>query len=233
MYKLLIVDDEPLVQIGVSSMLDWNNYGITICGTAANGEAALHMIENEMPDIVICDIKMPVMDGLELLKYCRQTYGELPVFLILTSYEEFQLAKEALKHGVLDYLIKLELDRNSLSAAIQKALDFLQKHQRSDTLQASYADRNTDIQGELDKFFIRLLHNLFEDEAQFDLEVKELHLDFSAPFYTVCYCQIKNRALTEEENDQLFQLYFSTIQMVREIIAKYLNCYIKIGRAHV
>ena len=226
MYKLLIVDDEPLVQIGVSSMLDWNNYGITICGTAANGEAALHMIENEMPDIVICDVKMPVMDGLELLKYCRQTYGELPVFLILTSYEEFQLAKEALKHGVLDYLIKLELDRNSLSAAIQKALDFLQKHQRSDTLQASYADRNTDIQGELDKFFIRLLHNLFEDEAQFDLEVKELHLDFSAPFYTVCYCQIKNRALTEEENDQLFQLYFSTIQMVREIIAKYLNCYI-------
>ena len=223
MYKLLIVDDEPLVQIGVSSMLDWNSYNITICGTASNGEIALHMIEEDMPDLVICDIKMPVMDGLQLLKYCRETYGELPVFLILTSYEEFQLAKEALKYGVLDYLVKLELDRDSLSTAVQKALDFLNKHGHSDSF---YLDTKTDIQGELDKFFIRLLHNLFEDEAQFALEVKELHLDFSAPYYTVCYCQIKNCALSEQENEQLFQLYFSTIQMVREIIVKYLNCYI-------
>ena len=133
MYKLLIVDDEPLVQIGVSSMLDWNSYNITICGTASNGEIALHMIEEDMPDLVICDIKMPVMDGLQLLKYCRETYGELPVFLILTSYEEFQLAKEALKYGVLDYLVKLELDRDSLSTAVQKALDFLNKHGHSDS----------------------------------------------------------------------------------------------------
>ncbi len=221
MYKLLIVDDEPLVQIGVSSMLDWNSYQITICGTASNGEIARRMIEEEIPDLVICDIKMPVMDGLELLKYCRETYGELPVFLILTSYEEFQLAKEALKYGVLDYLVKLELDKETLSAAIQRALDFLDKHQPSDMLST---DKKTDIQGELDKFFIRLLHNLFEDETQFALEVKELHLDFSAPYYTVCYCQIKNYALSEQENKELFQLYYSTIQMVREIIAKYLNC---------
>lgn len=225
MYKLLIVDDEPLVQIGVSSMLDWNHYGITICGTAANGEMALRIMEKEMVDLVICDIKMPVMDGLELLKSCREKYGELPVFLILTSYEEFQLAKEALKYGVLDYLIKLELNRDTLSASIQKALDLLDKHYRY-RLDSSNFDSKSNMQGERDKFFIRLLHNLFDEEAQFTLEAQELHLDFSAPFYTVCYCQIKNCALSEQENKQVFQLYSSTVQMVQEIIAKYLHCYI-------
>jgi len=223
MYKLLIVDDEPLVQIGVSSMLNWNSLGFTICGTAANGEIALRMIEKELPDLVIADIKMPVMDGLQLLKRCRETYGELPVFLILTSYEEFQLAKEALKYGVLDYLVKLELDKESLKAAIKKALEFLNKHHLSN--QQNW-DTIPDMQGELDKFFIRLLHNLFENETQLSIEAKELHLDFSAPYYTVCNCQIKNLAPSEEENEQLFQLYSSTIRMVREIIAKYLNCYI-------
>lgn len=223
MYKLLIVDDEPLVQIGLTSMLDWNSYNITICGTASNGEIALRMIEEELPDLVICDIKMPVMDGLQLLKHCRNAYGDIPVFLILTSYEEFHLAKEALRYGVLDYLVKLELDKGSLCAAVKKALDFLNKHQKRDYQKT---ETKADIQGELDKFFIRLLHNLFENEEQFSLEAKELHLDFSAPFYTVCNCQIKNCGLSEQENEQIFQLYFSTIEMVREIIARYLDCYI-------
>ena len=66
MYQLLIVDDEPLVQAGIRSMLNWNELNIEICGTAMNGKAALEMIRQYRPDIVITDIKMPVMNGLEL-----------------------------------------------------------------------------------------------------------------------------------------------------------------------
>ena len=60
--KLLIVDDEPLVQIGIKSMLDWNALGIEICGTAMNGQVALEMIREYSPEIVITDIKMPIMN---------------------------------------------------------------------------------------------------------------------------------------------------------------------------
>ena len=75
MYKLLIVDDEPLVQVGIKSMLDWSKYNIEICATALNGQAALQIIEEKRPDIVMTDIKMPVMSGLDLIRICRERYG--------------------------------------------------------------------------------------------------------------------------------------------------------------
>ena len=96
MIKLLIVDDEPLVQIGIKSMLRWDELGIEVCGTAMNGKAALEMIRQYRPDIVITDIKMPVMNGLELVKICRDEFGPIPLFIILTSFEEFSLIKEAM-----------------------------------------------------------------------------------------------------------------------------------------
>ena len=81
MYQLLIVDDEPLVQAGIRSMLNWNEMNIEICGTAMNGQAALKIIEEKSTDIVITDIKMPVMNGLELAKTCRERYALILSFL--------------------------------------------------------------------------------------------------------------------------------------------------------
>ena len=69
MYKLLIVDDEPLVQVGIKSMLNWAELNTEIIGTAVNGQAALKTIEEQSPDIVITDVKMPVMSGLELIRH--------------------------------------------------------------------------------------------------------------------------------------------------------------------
>ena len=62
MYKLLIVDDEPLVQVGIKSMVNWNELDIEVTGSATNGQLALNMMETQLPDIVITDIKMPVME---------------------------------------------------------------------------------------------------------------------------------------------------------------------------
>ena len=122
MIKLLIADDEPLVQIGIKSMLNWADYGIEVCGTAMNGKVALDMIREYAPEIVITDIKMPIMNGLELAKTCRDEMGSIPLFIVLTSYEEFQLVKEALSYQVVDYLIKLELDAPSLGDSTKRAL---------------------------------------------------------------------------------------------------------------
>ena len=93
MIKLLIADDEPLVQVGIKSMLNWADFGIEVCGTAMNGQAALDMIREYSPELVITDIKMPLMNGLELARICREEMGSIPLFIILTSYEEFPLIK--------------------------------------------------------------------------------------------------------------------------------------------
>ena len=137
MIKLLIVDDEPLVQIGIKSMLNWADYGIEICGTAANGQAALSMIEDLGPELVITDIKMPIMNGLDLVKQCREQFGSIPVFIVLTSYEEFQLVRTALSYQVADYLVKLELDPSSLAESITRALKRLEEKKASEAYKAA------------------------------------------------------------------------------------------------
>ena len=71
MLRILLVDDEPLVLIGLQGMLEWEKLGYTVCGTARNGKLALELIEREKPDIVIADVKMPVMDGLTATKTIR------------------------------------------------------------------------------------------------------------------------------------------------------------------
>lgn len=68
MYQVLIVDDEPIVKIALRSILDWSTLGFHICATASNGQEALEMAEKYRPDLIICDLKMPVMDGIELIR---------------------------------------------------------------------------------------------------------------------------------------------------------------------
>lgn len=182
MYKLLIVDDEPLVQVGIKSMLNWQELNIEVIGTAVNGQIALKLIQEQSPDIVITDIKMPVMDGLELIKLCRESCGsERPVFLILTSYEDFHMVKEALTYRVSDYLVKLELTPQSLREAMERVLERIQKTEEIRKPAESI------VHPFYDKFFIRLLNNLFESEEQFTLQSRDLSLDFHYRGYICCY----------------------------------------------
>lgn len=109
MYKVLLVDDEPLVLVGLQGMLDWNRLVWEIAGTARNGREALDLVEELRPDLVVCDIKMPVMGGLALAKKCQELDLGLPVFVMLTSYEEFDYVKQSINLGVVEYLVKLDL----------------------------------------------------------------------------------------------------------------------------
>lgn len=122
MYRALIVDDEPLVQVGLQSMIDWATVGVQLLPCASNGQAALDVIVAQAPDLVITDIKMPLMDGLELIRRCRDLPEPRPVFLVLTSHEDFSYAREAVKYRVADYLIKLELTPEVLARSVTEAL---------------------------------------------------------------------------------------------------------------
>jgi len=221
MIKLLIVDDEPLVQVGIMSMLNWPDLGIKVIGTAVNGDQALKLIEEHRPELVITDIKMPIMNGLDMIRACREKYTSPPCFIVLTSFEEFPLIKQAVKYQVIDYLIKMELNADMLKESVNKALVRISEMNRSPD---PMFGMETDLLFE--KFMIRLLNNLFESEEQYLLQARELKLDLSASAYVVCLCAITGIDCESMPQDKLYNLYFSTIQMVRGIARRHMPCHI-------
>ncbi|EXG87496.1 two component transcriptional regulator, AraC family [Clostridium sp. ASBs410] len=122
MYRIMIIDDEPLILAGVSSLLNWEEHQCKIVRKASNGRQALAQMEALRPDIVITDIGMPVMDGISFMKASVER-GYAASFILLSNLEEFSLVKEALRLGAVDYLVKLELDEKALIAALERAKD--------------------------------------------------------------------------------------------------------------
>ncbi|GKX32259.1 DNA-binding response regulator [Vallitalea longa] len=105
MIKMMIVDDEPLIRKGFTITIDWESYGIVIVGEAANGKEALVKIEKLEPDIIVTDIKMPIMDGIDLSKEITKKYSDIKI-IILSGYNEFEYAQQILKTNACDYLLK-------------------------------------------------------------------------------------------------------------------------------
>jgi len=123
MIRLIIVDDDIWVLKGIRKIIDWNSLGFDIIDEATNGEAALEKIVSQKPDIVLTDIVMPGMTGLQLLD--KATKADLKTeFIILTGYAEFSYAKEACKLGAFDYLLK-PIEKNELMDVFQR---FKQKY---------------------------------------------------------------------------------------------------------
>jgi Response regulator containing CheY-like receiver domain and AraC-type DNA-binding domain len=127
MLNVIIVDDELLMRIGLKSMIHWEEHGFHISGEAANGKEALELAARQRTDLIVTDIKMPVMDGLELI---RQASGRLEgcKFVILSCLEEFHYAQEAVRLGAIDYLIKSDLKPEQLVGVLRTVRDKLEGH---------------------------------------------------------------------------------------------------------
>lgn len=106
MINVLIVDDEPFIRQGLLLLIDWESYGFQICGQASNGMQALGCIRAMQPDLVISDIKMPEMDGLQLAKTLYEQYSGDIKLILLSGFYEFGYAKQAIKYQVDDYILK-------------------------------------------------------------------------------------------------------------------------------
>ena len=105
MYKVLLVDDERIIREGIAKIIDWESCGFSLIGAARNGVEAFEIICQERPEVVITDLKMPVLSGLKLIAKVKPELPET-VFIVLSGYGEFELAREAMRYGVRHYLLK-------------------------------------------------------------------------------------------------------------------------------
>lgn len=106
MIKIIIVDDEPFIRQGLNILIDWEQYGYEIVGEAANGLEAIKELEKKEIDLIIVDIKMPEMNGIQLIEYVRINISTRVKFIVLSGYYEFEYAKKAIKYNVTDYILK-------------------------------------------------------------------------------------------------------------------------------
>ena len=119
MIKVIVVDDERFVRMGIVGETDWASLGCEVVGEAENGLDALELVHKKNPDLMICDIRMPKMNGLEMLKKLREEKNPVQV-IFLTAYSEFSYAREALKLYAFDYLLK-PFEDGELESAILRA----------------------------------------------------------------------------------------------------------------
>lgn len=127
MYKMLIVDDEQMIRNGMRSMIPWAAIGIGEVFTAASGKAALEVVRQEKPEIMITDLCMPDMDGLALIEELNRLNSEMRI-LVLTGYDNFEYVQKCCKMHVQDFLLK-PTDEQELTAAIIKQIEALDERQ--------------------------------------------------------------------------------------------------------
>jgi len=127
-YKVFFVEDEVITREGIRDNVDWQTSGFEYCGDAADGEIALPMLRTTQPDVLITDIKMPFMDGLQLSKVVRERMPWVKI-IILSGHDEFEYAQEAINLGATDYLLK-PVTVQKLQTALRKLTVQLDREKR-------------------------------------------------------------------------------------------------------
>ncbi|AGA57668.1 response regulator containing CheY-like receiver domain and AraC-type DNA-binding domain [Thermobacillus composti KWC4] len=133
MYRVLLVDDEALARVGLRSTFDWEAHGFRIVGEASNGRTALPWIERDEVDILMTDIAMPVMDGLELMRFIRQRRPRVKVIL-LSCHSDFEYVREGMRLGASDYLLKPTLGNDDLRDILEKVKRQIEEERRRNEL---------------------------------------------------------------------------------------------------
>ncbi|REK75166.1 response regulator [Paenibacillus paeoniae] len=169
-YRVLIVDDERMAREGIAEAINWTSLGMILAGTAVNGQQALEMLQELQPDVVITDIKMPIMNGLQLIEQGLQLYPHT-VFIVLSGFGEFELATQAMRFGVRRYLLKPS-DENEITEALQwskQEVDAARSHYKHQTqpvkaTKAAQADQQAIISSSVPSDLLQAI--VQADEAQ-------------------------------------------------------------------
>lgn len=125
MLKVFLVEDEIVMREGIKKNIQWEKEGFEFVGDASDGELAYPLIQKTKPDILITDIRMPFMDGLELSRLVKQELPDIKI-MILSGYDEFEYAKEAIKIGITDYLVK-PISGAKLLEAVKKVAQVIEE----------------------------------------------------------------------------------------------------------
>lgn len=221
MYKVVLVDDEILTREAISENTPWEEAGFILTGTAENGRDAISVIESVHPELVITDITMPVMDGLDLSKYIKEKYPSTSV-IIISGYNEFEYAKRALSYGVMEYLLK-PFTPDEFLGVLNKAREELAKRiteeEQIETLRAEQKMNKSKLQ----KLFVKELLEGKTTSRNLVSQMENFGMSAVYKYQAVVFVAInnagnfyKNQSQNRDGSDEL--LNFAIANIIGELI---------------
>lgn len=211
--KVLILDDEFIIREGLC-VFPWESYGCEVVGSAEDGEEGLRLAKTLHPDILLSDIKMPEMDGLEVSEKVKSAFPETEIVL-LTGYDDFEFAQQALRIGVAEYLLK-PIDFKELEAVVEKICGRIRKHQKQktdyDLLKEQYRKARPQI---VSKAISDALFGIYEEKEELLENLKNLRIRLDCSY--VAYARIVGDVEIPEENLDQSLLKFIICNVCEEI----------------
>lgn len=211
MIKIHIVDDELIFREYLRTVFDWESYGFEIVAESKDGLEALEMVKQNLPDVMLVDINMPFMDGLELIKNLNKKYPTIAIILI-TGHSEFEYAQRAVRLGVADYLLK-PFNKKKLLSVLMVIKDEI------------YEKKNMDIIGRKKEkiatqwYLNQLLNHPFTSiEAEHQAAVSELFKNFEASVFQVAIIEVDSGFSTNIAEDEMSLQKFIVRNMLEEFL---------------
>ncbi|MDY2923071.1 MAG: response regulator [Eubacterium sp.] len=210
--KVFLVEDEYIVREGIKNNIDWEKNGYDFCGEASDGELAFPMISEKRPDIVITDIRMPFMDGIELSRMIKEEYPEIKI-IILSGHEEFEYAKAAIQIGVEEYLLKPINGDELLQVVNRVAQKIKEENESRETLQEGEGDENFEYAKR------QLLSSLIDDNASLSDAMeqgKKIHLNLMAQCYNIMMLKLQRKNKEQGFSQRIVELYKTMEEILEE-----------------
>lgn len=219
MVRMVIIDDEYYIRTGIRDAIDWQSINVEIVGEAEDGEQGLELILAQKPDLVLTDIRMPFMDGLELIEKISDSQIGCGV-IVLSGFDEFEYAQAALRHGVLDYLLK-PIDKAKLKETVQKACQTI-RNRRSVQHYRQLVDEGTSVIRT--QFLKDLLFDRIHDEKVISDKIHDLGLPFHNGNYQVICIKLDDYRLLE------YQFPVNELQDLKDRLISLLSDRLLLGR---
>ncbi|RAV22485.1 response regulator transcription factor [Paenibacillus contaminans] len=213
MYTVMIADDEDHIRTGMPKLISALDNEWEVCGSAANGLELLELLEAREADLVIMDIRMPHMDGFELLKRIRQENLEIPVILI-TGFQDFAYAQKALRLGAMDILTK-PIDWNELKRALTNVKQWIRDNRDEAAQQKTNQYQMGRVQKQLrEKLVTELIEGIHINPVSIKEELKELGIPYDKDSFAtyLCYISVSQQSVAPKD----FAYYSLSFKMIAE-----------------
>ena len=217
MFKVLIVDDEEWIRLGLREQIGWTDLNMEIIGEAHNGEKALGIILRSQPDIVVTDIRMPVMDGIELMEKTHKLYPEI-IFIVLSGYSDFEYARKAINLNALDYILK-PIEEKNLEDALKKAADKIYEKRNALKELNELKDRlNESVSIAKERFLTSLIYGFNKNKKLVFDNIKKFEINIKHEWMAVLAIKVCN--MEEVTNNKFNSDYFISLQYICDLIKK-------------